>query len=69
LFTGSPRIGFVIGLAAFVNVVVSALAGAGIPLLLKRLGQDPALASNIFVTLIADLIGFGGFLLVAQALL
>lgn len=69
LFTASPRIGFVLGLAAFVNVVVSALAGAGIPLLLKRLGQDPALASNIFLTLIADLIGFGGFLLVAQALL
>lgn len=69
LFTDTARIGFVIGLASFVNVVVSALAGAGIPLVLKRLGQDPALASNIFVTLIADLIGFGGFLLVAQALL
>jgi magnesium transporter len=38
-------------------------------LLMQRLGLDPALASSIFVTLLTDVIGFSGFLLVAAALL
>lgn len=59
----------VVGLAAFTNLVVATLAGSGIPLAFRRLGLDPALASNIFVTLITDLAGFGGFLLMASLLL
>ncbi len=68
-FTGEERIGFVIGLATLVNLVIANLAGSGIPILLDRLGQDPALASNIFMTMITDLVGFGGFLAIATALL
>ncbi len=48
---------------------MAGFAGAGIPVLLRRLGLDPALASNIFLTLITDLVGFGGFLLTARILL
>ena len=59
----------VVALAAFGNVAVAGLAGASIPLLLRKLGADPAQASSIFLTLITDLVGFGGFLLVAAALL
>ena len=47
----------------------SGLAGSAIPLILRRLGLDPALASSILLTMITDLVGFGGFLLVAAALL
>ena len=63
------RIAAVVALAAFGNVAVAGLAGASIPLLLRRLGADPAQASSIFLTLITDMAGFGGFLLVAAALL
>ena len=59
----------VVALAAFGNVSVAGLAGASIPLILRKLGADPAQASSIFLTLITDLVGFGGFLLVAAALL
>ena len=69
VFTSSPRIGFVLGLATLVNMVVAGLAGAGIPMLLRRFGQDPALASNIFLTLVSDIIGFGGFLVIARLML
>jgi magnesium transporter len=40
-----------------------------VPVLLRRFGQDPALAASIFVTLITDLVGFGGFLLIASVFL
>lgn len=67
--TGEPKIGFVIGLATLINLVVANFAGSGIPVLLARFGQDPALASNIFMTMITDLVGFGGFLAIATGLL
>jgi len=69
LFTQQTRIGIVIGLAALTNLLVANLAGSGIPILLDALGQDPALASNIFMTMITDLVGFGGFLGIAALLL
>lgn len=68
-FTHEVRIGIVIGIAALVNLVIANAAGSGIPMLLERLGQDPALASNIFMTMITDLVGFGGFLAIATMLL
>lgn len=58
-----------VALAALVNLTVGTLAGAAIPVLLRRLGQDPALAASIFLTLITDVVGFGGFLLIASAIL
>ena len=69
LLSGSSRVGGVIAIAVAVNFVVAGLAGAGIPVVLRRLGQDPALASNIFLTMITDIVGFGGFLLTASVLL
>jgi magnesium transporter len=67
--TGRFRIGLVIAIAALVNMTVANLAGTGIPLLLDRLRQDPALASNIFLTLVTDLVGFAGFLGIAALML
>lgn len=69
IFGGHVDFGLVMGVAAMANVTVASFAGAGIPLLLRRLGLDPALASNIFLTLLTDVLGFGGFLVVAALLL
>jgi len=68
-FGGSLHFGLTMGVATVVNLTVGTLAGAGIPLLLRQMGLDPALASNIFLTLVTDVIGFGGFLVVAALLL
>ncbi len=67
--TGQADIGVVIGIAVMGNMVAGGVAGAGIPILFGRIGLDPALASNIFLTLVTDLIGFGGFLAIAALLL
>lgn len=62
-----------IAVILFVSVIVSftvgGLVGSGIPIVLRRMGQDPALASNIFLTMTTDLVSFGGFLLTASLLL
>ncbi len=63
------RVGLAMGLAAWVNLILAGLSGAGIPLALRRLGADPALGSNLFLTTATDLIGFAGFLAVATAVL
>ena len=68
-FSGDATVGFVMGFAVGLNLVVAGFAGASIPVLLRRLGLDPALASNIFLTLVTDLVGFAGFLLTARILL
>lgn len=59
----------VMALAVFGNLAIATLAGAGIPIVLRAMKFDPALASNIFLTFITDIIGFAGFLLIANALL
>jgi magnesium transporter len=63
------QMALIIALACLVNLVVATLLGVLIPLILRRLGLDPALASSILLTMITDVVGFGGFLLVAAALL
>jgi len=71
-FNGGPgaiRIGISMAIAALANLVIAGAAGSGIPLVLRRLGLDPALGSNLFLTTITDLLGFGGFLAVATVLL
>lgn len=55
--------------SVIVSITVGGLVGSGIPIVLRRLGQDPALASNIFLTMTTDLVSFGGFLLTAALLL
>jgi magnesium transporter len=59
----------VVALSAFSVLVIGAIIGAGLPVILRRFGLDPALASSIILTLITDIVGFGGFLLMANWLL
>ncbi len=66
---GQFDIAFVMALAVFGNMALATLAGAGIPILLRFWGFDPALASNIFLTFVTDMVGFAGFLLIATLLL
>lgn len=66
---GSPALGYVIAAAMVVNMVVAGLAGTGIPILLERVGVDPALASGAFVTTVTDIVGFFAFLGLAAAVL
>jgi magnesium transporter len=69
LLTGRLQIGLVFALAVWGNMTVAGLAGAGIPILMSTMGRDPAQSSNIFLTTVTDVIGFGGFLLIATLLL
>lgn len=55
---GTPVFGVVVFLAMTGNMVVAGFAGAFIPLVLKRYGIDPALASSVFVTTFTDTCGF-----------
>ena len=59
---GSPALGYVIAAAMVINLVVAGLAGTVIPVLLDRMGIDPALASGAFVTTVTDVVGFFAFL-------
>jgi magnesium transporter len=62
LWKGNPWLGLVIGLAMIVNMLAAGLAGAAIPLTMKRLGLDPAQSSGIFLTTVTDVVGFFSFL-------
>ena len=64
-----PRLGLVVFLAMAGNLMVAGFAGAFIPLILERLGIDPAVASSIFVTTFTDVCGFLLLLGLAGALL
>jgi magnesium transporter len=56
------QIGAIIAAALIVNLVSAALAGFSIPLVLKRVGIDPALAGTVMLTTITDVVGFVAFL-------
>ncbi len=58
----SLPLGLVIGAAILINLLVAAISGATIPLLLKRVGADPALAGSVVLTTITDVFGFFAFL-------
>lgn len=57
-FDGNPMLGLVIFLAMTGNLVIAGITGAGIPLILKRVGIDPAIASSIIITTFTDVFGF-----------
>ncbi len=58
----STDIGLIIGAALIINLIFAALAGFSIPLVLKRVGVDPALAGTVLLTTVTDVVGFVAFL-------
>ena len=67
LWKGNFMLGLVLGLALLGNMLIAGLAGAGVPLLLRRLHMDPAVSSAVFVTTFTDVLGFLLFLGLAAA--
>ena len=65
---GNYMLGVILGIAMLGNMLMAGLVGAGVPLLLRRLGLDPAVSSAIFVTTVTDVVGFLLFLGIASAL-
>ena len=63
----TPLLGGVIALAVVINIFTAGLAGVAVPVLFDRMGQDPAVASSVFVTMITDSMGFFAFLGLAVA--
>lgn len=64
---GNPYLGLVIGLALAINTVLAVSIGGTVPLLLKRFGVDPAVASGPLLTTVTDMAGF--FLVLSLATL
>jgi len=62
LWFGDWRIGGIIGAAMIINLVIAAGAGFSIPLLLKRMSVDPALAGGVVLTTVTDVVGYMAFL-------
>lgn len=62
LWFSMPALGLVVAAAMVINLVVAGLAGTIIPVVLERVGIDPALASGAFVTTVTDIVGFFAFL-------
>jgi magnesium transporter len=55
-------LGAIIGLAMIINLIIAALAGAIIPLVLKKIGVDPAIAGGVLLITVTDVVGFATFL-------
>jgi magnesium transporter len=62
LWYGNPYLGLVIGLGMLLNLIFAGLSGASIPLLMKKIGLDPAQSSSIILTTVTDVMGFIAFL-------
>jgi magnesium transporter len=57
-----PTLGVIFGSAMIINLITAALAGAFLPLILKAMKIDPALAGGVVLTTITDVVGFLSFL-------
>lgn len=57
-YSGTPWLGIVIGVALMLNTILAVIIGGCVPLILKRFGVDPALASGPLLTTVTDMCGF-----------
>jgi magnesium transporter len=63
------KLAVVLGMAMIINLQVAALFGTIVPLIMSKLGKDPASSATIFITTATDVLGFLTFLGLAQAIL
>lgn len=68
LWSKSSGLACIIALAMLSSMLIAAISGALVPIVLKKLGQDPALSSSIILTTITDIAGFISFLGIATML-
>ncbi len=69
LWFGNWMIGGIIAVAILLNLLCAAFAGVTIPLVMRRVGIDPALAGSVVLTTVTDVVGFFAFLGLATLLL
>ncbi|MCB1759917.1 MAG: magnesium transporter [Gammaproteobacteria bacterium] len=62
LWFGELKISVILGVAMVINLFASAISGVLIPLVMKRVGIDPALAGSVVLTTVTDIVGFMSFL-------
>ncbi|MEX2145374.1 MAG: magnesium transporter [Candidatus Spechtbacterales bacterium] len=67
--SGDYKIAAVLGVAMVVNLVIAGFFGTLVPLIMHRLGKDPASSATVFITTATDVFGFLAFLGLAAALL
>jgi magnesium transporter len=63
------KIAAVLGSAMIINQFAAAVAGLSVPLVLERMGIDPALSGSVILTTVTDVVGFMSFLGLATLLL
>ncbi len=68
VWSGSPGLVLVIALSMVLAMIAAGFAGAIVPIMLTRLGQDPAQSSSIILTTVTDIAGFFSFLGIATLL-
>lgn len=59
----------ILGGAMIINLLVAAISGLAIPLVLRRLGIDPALSGSVVLTTVTGVVGFMSFLVMATIFL
>jgi magnesium transporter len=69
LWFGNFAIGMVIAFALVVNLLAGAFAGAVIPVVLRHIGIDPAIAGGVVLTTVTDVVGIIAFLGLATLVL
>ena len=69
LFKGNILLGVVLAAAMICNMFIAGLVGSLIPVIMKRLKFDPALASSVIITMLTDIGGFASFLGLATIML
>ena len=69
MFSSDAMLGGILAMAMIINMFVAATAGTLIPLMLRALKVDPALASSVFITTLTDVFGFFSFLGLAKVFL
>jgi len=69
LLKSNIMLGIVLGTAMICNMFIAGLVGSLIPIIMKSLKIDPALASSVIITMLTDIGGFASFLGLATILL
>ena len=69
ILNGDVRLAIVLALAMVVNMLVAAFFGTLVPLIMSKLGKDPAASATIFITTATDVLGFMVFLSLATVIL
>lgn len=63
------KVAIVLAMAMVINLLVASLFGTMVPLIMQKLGKDPATSATIFITTATDILGFMAFLGLATIIL